>query len=73
MNLIKLFNKEYLKENIKKSRGFIILFLVLVPLFTALYTVLSLHDIVRVVIVDKMDIMWINLLGMYVIPLVLSL
>lgn len=72
MNLIKLFNKEYLKENIKKSRGFIILFLVLVPLFTALYTVLSLHDEIRVTIVDKLDIMWINLIGMYVIPLVLS-
>lgn len=72
MNLIKLFNKEYLKENIKKSRGFIILFLVLVPLFTALFTVLSIHDEIRVTVVDKLDIMWINIIGMYVIPLVLS-
>lgn len=72
MNLIKLFNVPYLKENIKKSRGIILLFLILVPLFTALFTILELNSSGTVNIVETGEISLFNILGMYVIPLVLS-
>ncbi len=72
MNLIKLFNPAYLKENIKKSRGFIILFLILVPLFTALVTILELNNTRIVNVADKVELGLINMIGMYVIPFVLS-
>lgn len=72
MSLIKLFNPSYLKENIKKSRGFILLFLILVPLFTALVTILEVNGNASVNIAEKVEIAWVNLIGMYLIPFILS-
>ena len=56
MNLIKSFNKAYLKENIKKSRGLI----------------LGLNKEYYTTVVEKPEVMWVNLIGMYVIPFILS-
>ena len=36
MNLTKLFNFKYFKENVKKSKGIILLMLVFIPMFTVL-------------------------------------
>lgn len=72
MNLIKLFNPAYLKENIKKSRGFIILFLILVPLFTALITIFEINNPERLNVANEVEIALINIIGMYGIPFILS-
>lgn len=73
MNLTKLFNKNYLKENIKKSRGFIALFLILVPVFSALVIILGYsNDYTKIEVLNKGEICWVNLIGMYIIPFVLS-
>ncbi len=72
MNLNKLFNFKYLKQNLKKSRGQLVLFLSIVPIFTFLVLLLSLKNTTGNIL--KMDeISIINILGMYVIPIILSI
>lgn len=73
MNLIKSFNWSYLKENIKKSRGIIILLVLIVPLFTALYTVFNVNGTEEYFnIPEKEWLATIDIYGMYIIPVLLS-
>lgn len=72
MNLIKSFNFKYLKENIKKSKGLIILLLIVVPLLTTLYTILFINGKNKINIASASNISWINFIGMFVIPMGLS-
>lgn len=72
MNLIKSFNPSYLKENIKKSKGLIVLLLIIVPLLTTLFTVLFVNGKDAIKIASEVEINWINLIGMYIIPLGIS-
>lgn len=73
MSLIKSFNASYLKENIKKSRGIILLLIILVPLFTALHTVVNVNGTEEYTnIPDKEWLSTVNMYGMYIIPVVLS-
>ena len=44
MNLTKLFNFKYFKQNLKKSKGIVALLLIVVPIFTTLLTVLVLNS-----------------------------
>lgn len=72
MNLIKCFNFSYLKENIKKSRGLIALLLLVVPLFTIISIVFITSPENYTKILTNSNIMIPNILGMIVIPYVLS-
>lgn len=68
MNLTKLFNFSYFLQNVKKSKASIILLILLVPLFTIL-TLISMGTTVC----EFQDLAVINLIGMYIIPLILSI
>lgn len=72
MNLTKLFNLKFLKQNLKKSKGQLILFLSIVPIFTFLTLMMSLTDSQGEVYTTA-NISIINILGMYVIPVILSI
>lgn len=72
MNLTKLFNFKYFKENLKKSKGIVALLLILVPIFTTLFTVLVVNNGNEIHIPSKTELMIINIMGMYVIPVLLS-
>lgn len=71
MSSTKLFNKNYLLENIKKSKGLLILFLSLVPIFTCISLVLMANN-QELGILSNFEISIINIIGMYVIPVIIS-
>lgn len=73
MNLIKSFNFKYLKENIKKSKGLIVLSSILVPIFTLLITVLYLNNEIYKQLITMGEIIWINMIGLFVIPVAISM
>lgn len=72
MSLIKSFNFKYLKENLKKSKGLIILLLIVVPLLTTLFTVLFINGEDVPNLATEIGINWVNLIGMYLVPLGIS-
>lgn len=72
MNLTKLFNFKYFKENLKKSKGIVALLLIIVPIFTTLCTVLIVNSGNEIHIPSKEELMIVNIMGMYIIPVVLS-
>ena len=72
MNLTKLFNFKFLKQNFKKSKGLLVLFLSLVPAFTFLVIMLSGNEIVQEPI-DQIELSVINILGLFIVPIVLSI
>ena len=73
MNLTKLFNFNYLKENLRKSKGILILVSLIVPLFTLLVIVMGYNtDGIRKIILSPFDISYINIFGMFVVPLIIS-
>lgn len=72
MSSIKSFNLKYLKENIKKSKGLIVLLLIIVPLLTTLFTVLFINGKNTPNLATEIGINWVNLIGMYLIPLGIS-
>lgn len=74
MQLNKLFNYKYFKENIKKAKGTIILLIGLIPFFTALVTLILNKSVSsqQTSILEIFDISWINLIGMYILPIILS-
>ena len=69
MNLTKLFNFSYCMQNIKKSKALIILLVLLVPLFTSI----MLLSISEEYVFSFVELSVVNLIGMYIIPVVLSL
>lgn len=73
MNLTKYFNKNYLKENIKKSKGLIALLVIAVPLITTLSILFLSRPENYTKLLDIEEIIWPNLICMYIIPVVLSL
>lgn len=73
MNLTKYFNKNYLKENIKKSKGLIALLVIVVPLITTLSILFLSRSENYTKLLDIGEIIWPNLICMYIIPIVLSL
>lgn len=73
MNLTKYFNKNYLKENIKKSKGLIALLVIVVPLITTLSILFLSRSENYTKLLDIGEMIWPNLICMYIIPVVLSL
>lgn len=72
MNSMKLFNKAYFSQNLKKSKGLIIFMTILIPIFTTIMLfALSTED--RVVIANLETISAINMVGLLILPLLLSL
>ena len=69
MNLAKLFNFKYLMQNIKKSKMAIILFLLVVPLFTSLLLIVSSSDSY---VPSFLELGAPNVIFMYVTPFILS-
>ena len=72
MSLIKLFNFKFMKQMLKKSKGQLLIFLLLVPIFTFL-SLLVAYSGNAVGVLDYDSICVINFLGMYVIPVILSI
>ncbi|MBR3887669.1 MAG: hypothetical protein IKJ32_01045 [Clostridia bacterium] len=69
MNLMKLFNFKYLMQNIKKSKMAIILFLSIVPIFTALTIILNSSYYYAL---EFYELGLANILFMYITPFILS-
>ncbi len=72
MNLTKYFNINYLKQNIKKSKGFIALLVIVVPLITVLSILFLSNSGKYIRILEVEEIVWPNLICMYIIPISLS-
>lgn len=71
MNSTRWFNIEYAKQNIKKSRGVLALFLGIVPIFTAL--MMFSIDKYYLMIPSFSDISFINIIFFCIVPIVVSL
>lgn len=71
MNLTKLFNFKYLQQNLKKSKGLLLLISLVVPVLTAL-VLISYNSDSYVSIVYGYDLSFINIMGMYVMPIIVS-
>lgn len=71
MNLTKLFNFQYLKQNLKKSKGILTLISLVVPVITAL-VLISYNTNSYVSILYGLDLSFVNIIGMYVMPIILS-
>ena len=72
MNLTKYFNFKYLKENFKKSRGILLLITIIVPLLT-LFSILFVNKPASYTkILELIEISWVNMFGMYIIPIAIS-
>lgn len=69
MNLTKLFNLKYFLQNIKKSQALIILLMIVVPMFTSI----MLLTIDSKLVLEFPELGIINIIGMYIIPVVLSM
>ena len=71
MSLTKLFNFKFMKQILKKSKGQLMIFLLLVPIFTFLSLLVTFSG--NSVGVIEHEITIINFIGMYVIPVILSI
>ena len=72
MNLTSLFNFNYLKENIKKSKSTILLCILLIPIINGLVFLINTTSS-KVINPDIYTISSVLLIGIYVIPIVLSI
>ncbi len=73
MNLMRLFNKDYFKENLRKSKGVLAFFLGVVPLINILLLIIALLNINgNLALLDFQSLSVITFLGMYILPLVLA-
>ncbi len=72
MNLTNLFNFSFLKENIKKSKAIILLLIFLVPVINVIYYLMNSANS-TMMIPSIIELGPLSLIGMYVIPVILSL
>ena len=68
MNLTKLFNFDFLLQNLKKSRMILTIFLLVVPLFTTIILTTSSDQAY-----NFFELSGINAVGMYIVPFIFSL
>ena len=72
MSLTKSFNFKFIKQMLKKSKGQLILFLGLVPIFTFLVLMaICSEDIAQVLNIESIGAL--NFIGIYFIPIILSI
>lgn len=67
MSLSKLFNFKYFMQNIKKSKMALVIFFIIVPIFTSLMIMTTKDQVL-----DFTELSIINILGLYVIPFIFS-
>lgn len=72
MNLTKLFNFKYLKQNFKKSKSLIILIILIIPVLTTLFLIGNNNSEYANMILEG-DYNFINYIGMYILPIILSI
>lgn len=72
MNLTKLFNFKFMKQILKKAKGQLLIFLCIVPIFTFLSLLVTYSGEIGGTL-DYENVSIINLLGLYVIPVILSI
>lgn len=72
MNLTNLFNLNFLKENIKRSRALILLLIFLVPVINVIYFLMNSNNS-EFIIPSIIELQPLSLIGMYVIPVILSI
>lgn len=67
MSLNKLFNFKYFMQNIKKSKMALVIFFIIVPIFTSLMIMTTQDQVL-----EFAELSIINILGLYVIPFIFS-
>lgn len=72
MNLTKLFNGKYLKQNLKKSRGLLTLLVLIIPVLTTL-VIISQNTSKFDCAMEEGVLASINMIGMYILPIVISI
>ena len=71
MSLMKLFNYKYFIQNIKKSKSFLAFFLGFIPIIIILIIMTNTSEGVFIPSFDELS--FINYIGMYIIPIVISI
>ena len=72
MNLMKLLNKDYLFQNLKKSKVVLAIFVGLIPILNTIVLIMRLTSRNNHVL-SFLDISLVNLIGLYIIPVVVSI
>ncbi len=73
MNLINLFNFNYLKQNLKKSKGALAIFIGIIPIINILMLFLMSERNYNTNIITLTDISIINCIGIYILPIIISI
>lgn len=72
MNLTNLFNIKFLKENMKRSKAVVLLLIFLIPVLNVIIYLMNI-PIYRTLMPTIMEVQPLSLIGMYVIPIILSI
>ena len=72
MNLMKLFNLNYLKQNFKKSKVILSIFIGLIPILNTIILIMAFNNSGNYVF-NFMEISVINFIGVYVLPVIVSI
>lgn len=73
MSSMRLFNKEYLFQNIKKSRGALCVFVCLVPILNFILLLFLASTSPKGIVLTLEELSLFNYVGIFIIPLVLSI
>ena len=73
MNLINLFNFNYLKQNLKKSKGALAIFIGIIPIINILTLFLMSDNNHSNEIISLSNISIINFIGVFILPIVISI
>ena len=72
MNLMKLFNINYLKQNLKKSKVVLSIFIGLIPILNTIILLMMITTN-RNYVMDFFEVSTINLIGIYILPVIISI
>ena len=72
MNLMRVFNKNYLLQNLKKSKVVLAIFTCLIPILNTIVLIMILTNN-KNYILSFTNISIINLIGIYVLPIIISI
>ena len=72
MNLTNLFNYNFLKENIKRSRAIILLLIFLIPVINVIYFLMNSVNS-NIIVPTIMELQPLSIIGTYIIPVILSI
>ena len=73
MSLTKLFNKNYFIQNILKSKAVMALVIGIIPILNAIFLMALESTVLGKYVATLSEISILNIFGMYVLPIVLSL